>query len=167
MGRRKEIVLTEYQRQFATEHHGLLLKFMGSHGLGDEEYGLFAERYLRTVATYTNNRELQNKYAFSTILWYRLWAELGREKRRWGKRKQYEMSMEDTTKQPNTVDDSDITFLWHAWQKFLTKEQIVILQLKAMGYCNKEIAERLAQPSREIGQKLNIIRELLKNSGTI
>lgn len=38
MGRRKEIVLTEYQRQFAVEHYGLLLKFMGRHGLGDEEY---------------------------------------------------------------------------------------------------------------------------------
>ena len=167
MGRRKEIVLTEYQRQFAVEHYGLLLKFMGRHGLGDEEYGLFAERFLRTVATYTSNQELQNKYAFSTILWYRLWAELGRERRRKGRRAQYEMSLEDTSMQPSLEYNSDTAFLWHAWRKFLTEEQIVILQLKVMGYCNKEIGKRLSQPSREIGQKLNAIRDLIKNSGTL
>ena len=36
-----------------------------------------------------------------------------------------------------------------------------------MGYCNKEIGKRLSQPSREIGQKLNAIRDLIKNSGTL
>ncbi len=166
MGKRKEIVLTEYQRQFATEHHGLLLKFMGTHGLGDDEYGLFAERYLRTVATYTSNQKLQSKYAFSTILWYRLWAELGRERRRWGKRKQYEMYLDDTMMQPSTEDNYDSTFLWHSWQKILTREQVSILQLKAMGYTNKEIAMRTELPPREVGLRLQIIRDTLRNSGT-
>ncbi len=167
MGRRKEIVLTEYQRQFAAEHHGLLLKFMGTHGLGDEEYGLFAERYLRTVATYTSAPELQSKYAFSTILWYRLWAELGREKRRRGRRKQYEVPLEDISIQPSTVDNPDTSFLWHSWQKILTKEQTTILQLKAMGYTNKEIASRTSLTAREIGRRLKRIRETMRNSGIL
>ena len=67
MGRRKTIVLTPEQQRFAEIHYGLLLKFMAIHHLGDDEYGLFAERYLRTVATYMERKSLHSRYAFSTI----------------------------------------------------------------------------------------------------
>lgn len=163
MSKRKEIILTEYQRQFAQEHHGLLLKYMATHGLGDEEYGLFAERYLRTVATYTSNQALQSKYAFSTILWYRLWAELGRERRRKWRRAQREVCLEDVSLQPGIEDDTEVSLIWDTWERILTREQIRILRLKALGYTNRELSTLTSVPSREIEVTLNEIRDLLKN----
>lgn len=167
MSKRKEIILTEYQRQFAQEHHGLLLKYMATHGLGDEEYGLFAERYLRTVATYTSNQKLQSKYAFSTILWYRLWAELGRERRRKWHREQREVCLEDVSLQPGIEDDTEVSLIWDTWERILTREQIRILRLKALGYTNRELSALTSVPSREIEVTLNEIRDLLKNRGAL
>lgn len=163
MSKRKEVILSEYQRRFAEEHHGLLLKYMGTHGLGDEEYGLFAERYLRTVATYTSSQKLQSKYAFSTILWYRLWAELGRERRRKMRREQHEIYLEDVSLQPSMEDNMEVSRIWDTWEKILTRDQIHILRLKAMGYTNKELSGLTSVPPHEIGAKLNEIRDLLKN----
>ena len=50
--------LTSEQREFARAHYGLLLKFMGTHGLTDEEYGPMAERYLKTVKKYLETESL-------------------------------------------------------------------------------------------------------------
>ena len=33
-------VLTPEQQKFAEQHHGLLLKFMGTYGLTDDDYGI-------------------------------------------------------------------------------------------------------------------------------
>ena len=73
--------LTVEQKIFAESHHGLLVKYMGTHGLSEEYYGLLAERFVNTVKAYLESSKLQ-QYAFSTILWYRLSAELYKERRR-------------------------------------------------------------------------------------
>ena len=54
---------------------------MGVHRLDDECYGVMAERYLKTVIEYLEDESIQ-KYAFSTILWYRLRADLFKMRRR-------------------------------------------------------------------------------------
>ena len=41
-------VLTPEQQEFAEQHHGLLLKFMVTYGLTDDDYGILAERYTRS-----------------------------------------------------------------------------------------------------------------------
>ena len=81
-------VLTPEQQEFAEQHHGLLLKFMGTYGLTDDDYGILAERYVKTVKKYLETESL-HQYRFSTILWYRLRADLissadalGRKKRK-------------------------------------------------------------------------------------
>ena len=63
----KDHTLTPEQQEFAHAHYGLLLKFMGTYGLTDEEYGPLAERYVKTVKKYLETESLQ-QYQFSTIL---------------------------------------------------------------------------------------------------
>ena len=61
-------VLTPEQQEFAEQHHGLLLKFMSTYGLTDDDYGILAERYVKTVKKYLETESL-HQYRFSKILW--------------------------------------------------------------------------------------------------
>lgn len=166
MGRRKAIVLTPEQQRFAEIHYGLLLKFMAIHHLGDDEYGLFAERYLRTVATYMERKSLHSRYAFSTILWQRFRAELGRERRR-QQRRRAEIPMDDVPFQLGRADDYSTALLWNDMARCLSKRQIELVRLKALGYSTREIAEMRSSHSKDIKSELSTIKELLEESDTI
>lgn len=164
---KRELVLSAYQQKFAEEHYGLLISFMRKHGLGDDEYGLFAERYLRTVVSYTENQDLQKRYAFSTVLWYRLWAELGREKTRQRKQRCRECYLEDRAIPPSSLDKTGVAELWQDICNDITKEQIHILELKAMGYTHREAAQMLSCSKSHIQKSISKVRKILRASGIL
>ena len=63
----KDFVLSEQEREFATEHHDLVLKFLSVYKLGyDEWYDIVVPRYLRAVYRWLREPGLQ-RYKFSTV----------------------------------------------------------------------------------------------------
>ena len=72
MGRKvKEMRLTDDERQFIEENHGLLLKFIHQHNIDMEQhYGALAERFCRCLRGYD-----KSKGAFSTYVWRTLTTE--------------------------------------------------------------------------------------------
>lgn len=135
---REWVPLTPEQQHFAAEHHGLLLKFIGTHDLGDDDYGILAERYLKTVEHYLESPKLQ-QYAFSTILWYRLHAELYRmRKRNW--QAQDSCSFEDFEESLGHCDASFSKALWSEIESHVTHQQMALLRLRACGFTPAEIA---------------------------
>lgn len=157
--------LTVDQQVFAEAHHGLLLKFMGTNGLSEEYYGLLAERYVMTVKAYLESSKLQ-QYAFSTILWYRLSAELYKERRRQWKDSQNhglgnlpigEVGLEDTRP----------TELWQEIEVLITERQLELLQLRALGFTTKEIAQKQNCSSNAIYCRYSRIKRKLQKAGLI
>jgi len=60
-------ILTDRERQFASEHHQLIYGFLNKHGLPESDYyGVAALGYLRAVHRYLDNAGL-NRFSFSTV----------------------------------------------------------------------------------------------------
>lgn len=67
----KTMRLTDSERQFIEDNHGLLLKFMHQHNIDIEQYyGPLAEKFCRCLRNYDESRG-----AFSTYLWRALSTE--------------------------------------------------------------------------------------------
>ena len=64
-----EVPLTKEQQAFASDHHGLVYKFLNENHLPEDEfYDVIIFGYLRAVYRYFNEPKLQ-KYSFATIGW--------------------------------------------------------------------------------------------------
>lgn len=75
--------LTEQEREFAEEHHGLVLSYLTKKNLSqDEWYDVIAFAYLRSVKKWFARPDLR-KYRFSTIAFRDMWSAVGSE---WGRR---------------------------------------------------------------------------------
>ena len=159
--RRNDAPLSEEQRSFAEEHHGLLLSFMAKYHLDGDCYDRLAIRYLRTVARYTTEESLR-RYAFSTILWYHLRSELSN-------------ILRDNRQQPEEVEidqisvcDSDYdhvidAILWKQIEQELTFKQCEAVYLRNQGYKNREIAETCGVRPKAIEKRFSRIRKKLKS----
>ena len=157
--------LTVEQQIFAESHHGLLLKYMGTHGLSEEYYGLLAERYVKTVKAYLESSKLQ-QYAFSTILWYRLSAELYKERRRqWRNPQNHELdNLPDNRARP---EDTATAALWQKVEAMVTEHQMELLQLRALGHTASEIAQMQNCSCNAIHCRFSRIKRKLKKAAII
>lgn len=157
--------LTAEQQIFAEANHGLLLKYMGTHGLSEEYYGLLAERYVRTVKAYLESSKLQ-QYAFSTILWYRLSAELYKERRRqWRDAQNHELdNLPDSRAGPG---DTGTTDLWQEIETLITERQLELIQLRALGLTASEIAQMQDCSRNAIYCRYSRIKRKLQKAGLI
>ena len=62
-----EVPLTKEQQAFATDHHGLVYKFLNENHLPEDEfYDVVVFAYLKAVKDYFNSPSAQ-KFSFSTI----------------------------------------------------------------------------------------------------
>ncbi len=160
-----ENFLTPEQQNFAEEHHGLLLKFMGVHRLDDEYYGMLAERYVKTVKKYLETDELQ-QYTFSTILWYRLNSDLykaRRSKLKWSGVR----SSEDVAEVFGRYDDTGGNFLWSEIEAQITQKQVELLRLRALGFEPWEIAKMQNCSGNAIHCRFKRIKRRLKKAGIL
>lgn len=160
-----EIFLTPEQQAYAAEHHGLLLKFMGVHRLDDEYYGMLAERYVKTVKKYLETEKLQ-QYAFSTILWYRLSSDLYKA-RRCSLKTVGDRSIEELAEVVGKHDDSGGDFLWSEIEARITKSQIELLKLRALGFEPLEIARMKNCTGNAIHCRFKRIKRRLKKAGIL
>lgn len=157
--------LTAEQQIFAESHHGLLLKYMGTHGLNEEYYGLLAERYVKTVKAYLESSKLQ-KYAFSTILWYRLSAELYKERRRQMREPQKHESA-DLPDIAADLEDTGTSELWQELETLITERQLELLQMRAIGLTTNEIAQMQNCSSNAVYCRYSRIKRKLEKAGII
>lgn len=154
----------EMQR-FTEEHHDLLLKFMRRYRLSDDFYGPLAERYVKTARTYVQREDL-HQYAFSTILWYRLSAELIKIKRRSAKAPQ-SYSYDNLLVKPGKCDDHSADLLWYEIEQRVTEQQLDMLRMRALGFTNAEIAKKQNCSPGTISKRIGRIKALLKQHGVI
>ena len=138
---------------------------MGTNGLSEEYYGLLAERYVKTVKAYLESARLQ-QYAFSTILWYRLSAELYRERRR----QMREPQIHETAVLPDIAADlkgAGTSELWQEIGALITERQLELLQLRALGLTTKEIAQMQNCSSNAIYCRYSRIKRKIQKAGLI
>lgn len=82
-----EVPLTKEQQAFATDHHGLVYKFLNENHLPEDEfYDVIIFGYLRAVYRYFNEPKLQ-KYSFATIGWKSMQGALSNYNRYQSRRK--------------------------------------------------------------------------------
>lgn len=161
----REFTLTHEQQIYAAEHHGLLLKFMGAHGLDDEYYGVLAERYVKTVKKYLETEKLQ-QYAFSTILWYRLRSDLSRiRKRIW--KESTNCSFDEMGDGIAFSENLDTPLLWSEIEEIVTQRQLELLKLRAIGFTPKEIAQMQNCSGNAIHCRFKRIKKKLKQLGVL
>lgn len=161
----KDVSLTPAQQLFATQHHGLLLKFMCIHGLDDDYYGMLAERYVKTVKTYLETDALHG-YAFSTILWYRLKSDLNKERRR-ERRAIVPCSIEGVSEFVGKPDDFSGSLLWEEIESVITHRQAELLRLRAIGFSPGEIARIQNCSGNAIHCRLKRIKLKLRSAGIL
>ena len=161
----KDRTLTPEQQEFAHAHHGLLLKFMGTYGLTDEEYGPLAERYVKTVKKYMETESL-HQYQFSTILWYRLRSELYTQRKKTQKGAG-DISLDDYAEFFGTLDNHGADFLWEEISRQITEQQLELLRLRAIGFSTQEITDMKNCSRNAIHCRFKRIRKKLKTAGFI
>lgn len=72
--------LTEYERGFAAEHHGLIYSFLNRRRLDvNEYYDVVIFGYLKAVMNYNRKEQLQ-KYSFATIAWRTMRSSLSNDR---------------------------------------------------------------------------------------
>lgn len=73
--------LTEQERAFAENWHGLIFAFLHYYKLDEDEcYDVLALGYLRAVMRYNREKKLQ-KHSFSTIAWQAMRSSLGNKRK--------------------------------------------------------------------------------------
>lgn len=149
------------ERLFAEEHYRLLLKFMADRKLGDDFYGPLAEQYLKTVQIYLGDPKLQ-RYAFSTILWYRLQSTLMKIRRK-ELREASNKPLEELPVEPSCTDEYGE--LWTEIQQEVSERQLELLKLKVLGYSTKQIAAMHGCTPKAVRSRIYRIRNKLKNKG--
>ncbi len=96
--------LTEQQKTFAEKHHNVIFKFMSLKKLAAGEwYGVVAIGYLKAVKRWLEREKLQ-KYAFSTIAFYIMRAEVTNERRK-QRRRLKTISLDAATQYDITLGD--------------------------------------------------------------
>jgi RNA polymerase sigma factor (sigma-70 family) len=173
----KNQALTLKQRQFAEDNHNLVYSFLNFKHLSyDEHYDIVIFGYLRAVKRYFEYPELQ-KYRFSTIAYSAMKSDLSNYYRKLYKRKQQAViisfdalefndgiSVIDVTVEDTIVDMISYEQLLQQISSLLSEEQFSILQMKADGYSEREIAKQYEIPVYSVQDILSTVREKLSPS---
>ena len=133
------ITLTAQQRVFADRNHGLLLAFINYFQLDEREYyGPLVERYLKTIQRYWDDESLQ-RYAFSTVLWYRLRAELSHIIRAQRARPPNAAIEDYILPYRDDLTVAELDDIWKQLNDTLTSKELKALTLRQYGYSYREI----------------------------
>lgn len=158
--------LTPEQQRYAENHYGLLLAYLGRHHLPEDYYGPLAEKYLKTVKRYSERPEL-HRYTFSTILWFRLDAEVSKLRHREARHAARTQPLEQMLVQPSRHDDYAPDFLWHEIGQQVTQRQLEMLRLKSIGLTAKEISELYSCTPKSIYCRVYRLKKKLRKKAVI
>lgn len=167
-------VLSDAERQFASEHHQLIYGFLNKYALAEDDYyGVAALGFLRAVHKYLTKAELR-RFSFSTIAYRAMFQSVS----------QYRRSLK---RQPGFADalsldtggidgrplatglpaaeraayvELEENLLLHALIKKLPPGHSEVVRLRLLGYGIHEIAQRQAVSDKKMRELLRQIREV-------
>ena len=150
-----EIALTPEQREFATDHHGLIYSFLRTNHLpSDEYYDIVVFGFMRAVKEYLERQDLQ-KYAFTTIAWHNMRHSLSNYYRNQNRhmRKGFTVSMDSVVYGDEYLTLSDVLagpdplmrdfetdLMLHELAGRVSRQQMRVIRMKVDGYGVREIA---------------------------
>jgi RNA polymerase sigma factor (sigma-70 family) len=167
-------VLSDVERQFASEHHQLIYGFLNKHALAEGEYyDVAAPGFLRAVHNYLTKAELR-RFSFSTIA-YRAMSQSVSQYRRSLKRQTglADVLSLDTggidgrplatglsAAERAAYTELEENLLLHALIKKLPPWHSEVVRLRLLGYGIHEIAQRQAVSDKTMRKLLRQIREV-------
>ena len=167
-------ILTDRERQFASEHHQLIYGFLNQHGLPESDYyGVAALGYLRAVHRYLDNAGL-NRFSFSTVA-YRAMSQSVSQHRRGLNRPPGvgdPLSMDTggidgaplncgiSTVERAAYEELEEHLLLHSLFQRLSPAQAQVVRLRLQGYGIQEIARRQAVGEKKVRNLLRQIRKV-------
>ncbi len=168
--------LTEKEKKFAEQNHGLVYDFLHKHGYSiDEYYNVVITGYLKAVQIYHRREELRNKYAFPFISQQYMRAEIGNESKTQNaqKRKPVEVVISldvDCTDEAfyksagrkSTEADVLDKMIYDTVLRGLSESRRKIVLLKMNGYNDKEVYSMLGIPSSTYYKEMQRIRAVVK-----
>lgn len=172
----KDIPLTAEQGAFATENHGLVLKFLNKYHLSEDEYydvAIFG--YLKAVNKYFCQPDMC-QYCFSTIAWREMRGALSNHRRTQGRKKRtadvicihsglYPSGLPPEHTVPcshDAISELEAQLLLYDLARMITKEQMRMVRMRNDGYSIREIARSNSITTKYVKQELAIACNALK-----
>lgn len=168
--------LTETEKKFAEQNHGLVYDFLHKHGYSIEEYynvAIFG--YLKAVQIYHRRKDLQDKYAFPFIGQQYMRSEIKDYFRTQDtqKRKPVEVVVSIDADCPDEAfyksmgrksAEADVLdkLLYDNVLKGLSESRRKIVLLKVNGYNDKEVYSIMGIPSSTYYKEMQRIRAVIK-----
>lgn len=161
--------------KFATDHHGLVYKFLNMYDLPEDEYyDVIIFGYLKGVHDYSTKEHLQ-KYSFSTIAWKTMLNSLSnyyksqsRQKRKAELLSIHEslypdgLPLEQTLPaQDDLMQQLEVKLLLHDLAGRVSKQQMDMVGMKSSGYGIREIARHQKIPMKRVQELLEEVRSIL------
>lgn len=169
--------LTEQEKHFAENNHGLVYSFLHRYGYSIEVYyDIVIFGYLKAVQVYHRKEDVKRKYDFAFIAWQYMRAEVGNYFRTESAQKRKPMetmlsldvSYTETDNLYNCVggksveDDLLESELLEEVLENLSAVQRGIFNLKLEGYSNKEVHISLKIPTSTYYKELDRIKVVFK-----
>lgn len=169
------MLLTEEQKKFATEHHGLVYKFLNTNYLPEDEYyDIVVFGYLKAVHDYLTRPSLQ-KFSFATIGWKGMMNSLSNHYKKQNRQKRkadvislnvsrYDdgPALEDTISEMHPLMQRlEAQLLLHDLAGLVSKQQMDMVRLKSSGFGVREIARNQNISMKRVQELLEDARKIL------
>lgn len=170
--------LTESEKKFAEDNHNLIYGFLHKNGYSiNSFYNIVVFGYLKGVQVYHRRKDLQNKYDFPFIAWQYMRSEIGNHFRMEHAHKRTAtcgiVSFDSDNEKmesfynikggKSTEADVMEKMLLTDILKNFTENQRKIIELKMMGYNNKEVYLILKIPSSTFYKDIQKIKITVEN----
>ena len=152
--------LSEAQKAFAAEHHGLIYAFLNEERWSEDEfYDIAALGYLRAVLRYDAQPKLR-RFDFSTIAWANMKQSVSAYRRAEERRMAVEQRyMEASRTQADPFEDAEYDLLLHALAAVSQEKQYELAELRVQGYSIAEIAAKQGMSTYRVRK---MIKELFR-----
>lgn len=159
-GRRSAAALSEAQKAFAAEHHGLIYAFLNEERWPEDEcYDIAALGYLRAVLRYDAQPKLR-RFDFSTIAWANMKQSVSAYRRAEERRKEAEQRcMEASHTHTDPFEDAEYDLLLHELAAVSQEKQYELAELRVQGYSIAEIAKKQRMTTYRVRK---MIKELFR-----
>lgn len=136
------MVLTEGQKQFAAEHHGLIYAFLNREEWPENEfYDIAAFGYLHAVFRYDAQPKLR-RYDFSTIAWANMRQSIMAFRRAEMRRQESERRYAEIAPKPaDPFEEFEYNHILHDLARVSQDGRHELAQLRLQGYSVSEIAK--------------------------
>lgn len=165
--------LTEQEKQFAENNHGLVYSFLHRYKYNvDDFYDIVIFGFLKAVQVYHRKEDVKRKYDFPFIAWQYMRTEIGNYFRMESalKRKMETAAIGLDERYIRTEYDLEGGFIrresFLEYIQELDKEQRKMISWRMRGYSNAEICSRLGMKKSTYYKKWNRIKGGIKYKGS-